>query len=88
MLFFKACDHSKAPKYFLASVEGSCSWKAYPCANYNTFVKGSCTSCNGECPSLGFDADLTKKGGSFYLQTTSKNPICGTMYSINNNLLM
>ena len=76
---FQDCDHRRAPKYFLASVEESCSWKAYPCANYNRFLKGSCTSCNGECPSLGFDADLTKKGGSFYLQTTSKDPFCGTM---------
>ncbi|CAH3035435.1 unnamed protein product, partial [Porites evermanni] len=80
---FNACDHSRAQKYFLASVEGSCSWKAYPCADYDTFLKGSCTSCNGECPSLGFDADLTKKGGSFYLETTSNDPFCGTISRLN-----
>ena len=34
-------------------------------------------TCNGACPSMGFDADRTKKRGKFYLKTTSKAPFCG-----------
>ena len=72
-----ACSHTRAPRYFISSVQGSCSWTAYPCANYLKFEQRRCLTCNGACPSMGFDADRTKKRGKFYLKTTSKAPFCG-----------
>lgn len=72
-----ACSHSRAPQYFISSVRRSCSWTAYPCANYLKFEQRRCLTCNGACPSMGFDADRTKKRGKFYLKTTSKAPFCG-----------
>ena len=72
-----ACSHTRAPRYFISSVQGSCSWTAYPCANYLKFEQRRCLTCNGACPRMGFDADQTKKRGKFYLKTTSKAPFCG-----------
>lgn len=70
------CDHVRAPQYYIASVQNRCSWKAYPCRDYSDFEKGKCRACNGECPSMGYDADKTKRSGSFYLKTSSKAPFC------------
>ena len=75
------CDHMRAPEYYIASVQNRCSWKAYPCRDYSDFEKGKCRACNGECPSMGYDTDKTKRSGSFYLKTNSKAPFCGMWVS-------
>ena len=67
----------RAPEYYTASVQGPCSWTAYPCVNYATFEQRKCQVCDGACPSMGFDADRTKKEGKFFLKTNSKAPFCG-----------
>ncbi|XP_078354760.1 inactive pancreatic lipase-related protein 1-like isoform X1 [Oculina patagonica] len=72
-----ACDHMRAPEYYIASVQNRCSWKAFPCDNYNDFEAGKCLQCNGECPTMGYGADQPKKFGAFYLKTTRKAPFCG-----------
>ncbi|KAJ7383384.1 hypothetical protein OS493_028466 [Desmophyllum pertusum] len=71
------CDHMRAPRYYIASVKNSCSWRAYPCqTGYQQFTGGYCLSCNGACPSMGFDADRTNRTGTFYLQTNNNAPFC------------
>ena len=77
LLFLVPCDHMRAPEYYIASVLASCSWKAYSCRNYTAFKRRRCLSCNGSCPSMGYDADRTKKKGKFYLKTNRKAPFCG-----------
>ena len=72
------CDHTRATEYYIASVQNKCSWKAYPCSSYVAFMLGRCKSCNGECPSVGYDADHTKKTGDHYLKTNSHAPFCGS----------
>ena len=74
-----ACDHLRAPAYYTASVENECSWKAYPCSNYGIFLLELCQKCNGECPTLGYDADETKMTGKHYLNTNSHEPFCGKL---------
>ncbi|KAL9951922.1 hypothetical protein ACROYT_G044676 [Oculina patagonica] len=71
------CEHSRAREYYIASVQNLCSWKAYPCTSYSDFKKGKCQQCNGECPSMGYGADHTKRSGTFYLKTNNKAPFCG-----------
>lgn len=71
-----ACPHYRATEYYIASVQNECSWKARPCSSYTKFLFGLCKSCNGECPSLGYDADKTQKTGKHYLKTTTKAPFC------------
>jgi len=71
------CDHMRAPAYYTASVKRLCSWTAYPCSSYRNFRRGRCLRCNGSCPAMGYDADRTKRSGTFYLTTNSKGPYCG-----------
>ncbi|XP_058961750.2 pancreatic triacylglycerol lipase-like [Pocillopora verrucosa] len=71
------CDHARSVKYYYASVQNLCSWKAYPCQSLNDCENGKTTACIGECPSVGYGADQTKKVGRFYLRTNSKAPFCG-----------
>ena len=66
----------RALKYYIESVKRSCPWRAYPCVNYDTFKRGRCRSCNGACPRMGYDADLTKRTGKLFLKTTSNAPFC------------
>lgn len=71
------CDHVRSVDYYYASLQNRCSWKAYPCQTFTDCEKGKYTKCIGECPSMGYGADQTKKTGRFYLRTTSKAPFCG-----------
>lgn len=71
------CDHMRATEYYIATVQNLCSWKAFPCQSYRDFKAGKCLQCNGECPTMGYGADETKKSGDHYLKTTSKAPFCG-----------
>jgi len=64
-----SCNHMRAPAYYTASVKRLCSWTAYPCSSYRNFQRGKCLRCNGSCPSMGYDADRTKRSGTFYLTT-------------------
>ena len=77
------CNHRRSTEYYIASVQNLCSWKAYPCSEA-FFLLRICGSCKGECPSLGYAADRTKKTGRHYLKTNNQPPFCGiyliTMY--------
>ncbi|XP_027053477.1 inactive pancreatic lipase-related protein 1-like [Pocillopora damicornis] len=75
------CDHARSVEYYYASVQNPCSWKAYPCQSLNDCENGKTTACIGECPSVGYGADQTKKVGRFFLRTNSKAPFCGTRVS-------
>jgi len=70
------CNHRRSTEYYIASVQNLCSWKAYPCSEV-FFLLGICGSCKGECPSLGYAADRTKKTGRHYLKTNNQPPFCG-----------
>ncbi|XP_067040236.1 pancreatic lipase-related protein 2-like [Acropora muricata] len=72
----RSCDHHRSPEYYIASVHNLCSWEAYPCRSYIWYRLGFCSTCDGKCPLLGYDADRTKKKGSHYLTTNSKRPFC------------
>jgi len=76
------CDHSMAPLFYIASVKNECSWKAYPCSYYILFKLGLCKECDGECPSMGYAADRTKKTGKHYLGTNAETPFCGDSKNI------
>ena len=67
----------RATEYYIATIQNRCSWKAYPCTSYSDFEEGRCQTCNGECPTMGYGADHTKRIGTFYLKTNNKAPFCG-----------
>lgn len=70
-----ACDHMRAPTYYIASVKGPCSWKAYPCDSYQLFQQGKCKQCTRECSAMGYNAN-PRMTGKFYLKTNSQEPFC------------
>nr|XP_058961752.1 pancreatic triacylglycerol lipase-like [Pocillopora verrucosa] len=71
------CDHMRAPEYYIASVQNNCSWKALPCHSLSDCEAGKNTTCDGKCPSMGYDADKTDLTGNYYLKTNSNPPFCG-----------
>ena len=81
IIFETGCDHVMSMYYYYASVKNKCSWKACPCQTLSDCEDGKYTACIGECPSMGYLADKTKRNGRFYLKTTSKEPFCGTWVS-------
>ena len=71
-----ACDHMRAPEYYIASVK-PCAWKTLPCNSYQDCRDGNTLICPaGGCPSMGFGADSAKGTGRFYLKTTAMKPFC------------
>ena len=76
------CDHMRAPEYYIASVQNNCSWKAFPCHSLSDCEAGKNTTCDGKCPSMGYDADKTDLTGNYYLKTNSNPPFCGMLVFI------
>ncbi|XP_068676124.1 inactive pancreatic lipase-related protein 1-like [Montipora foliosa] len=71
-----ACDHMRAPDYYIATVKGPCHWIAYPCDSYKNFQNGKCLQCQPDgCSRMGYYADPSKSG-KFYLNTNKKKPFC------------
>ena len=44
------------------------------------FINGNYTTCIGECLSMGYLADETKRNGGYYLKTTCEKSFCGTWF--------
>ncbi|XP_068113984.1 pancreatic triacylglycerol lipase-like [Hyperolius riggenbachi] len=68
------CNHDAAKKYYLASITNSSLYAGYPCANWNTYLAGSCKTCpSAGCPKMGHYADtyrgVTGSSQVFYLNT-------------------
>ncbi|XP_015759009.1 PREDICTED: inactive pancreatic lipase-related protein 1-like [Acropora digitifera] len=70
-----ACDHMRAPTYYIASVKGPCTWRAYPCNSYQLFQQGKCKQCTRRCSAMGYNAN-PRMTGKFYLKTNSQEPFC------------
>ena len=69
-----ACNHMAAAYYFTSSINTEHKLNAYPCADYQSFDHGLCTSCsvNGvPCQRLGYGASPKRVLGSLYLSTLS-----------------
>ncbi|KAM4635861.1 pancreatic lipase-related protein 2-like [Discoglossus pictus] len=69
------CHSRRAITLFLESISNSSAFTSYPCSDYSTFQKGSCTSCPSDgCPKMGFYADeypgVTSHSQVFYLSTS------------------
>ncbi|XP_068676334.1 inactive pancreatic lipase-related protein 1-like [Montipora foliosa] len=72
----KACDHLRAPDYYIATVKGLYDWTAYPCESYKVFQGGKCLQCEPDgCSRMGYYAESSKTG-NFYLNTNKKKPFC------------
>ncbi|KAE8589461.1 hypothetical protein XENTR_v10017568 [Xenopus tropicalis] len=71
---FVTCNHEKAVSYYTDSIGNSGTFASYPCANWDTYQRGSCKSCpSAGCPKMGHYADtyrgVTSSSQVFYLST-------------------
>lgn len=84
-----ACSHDRAFSLYIESISSPCHFTAYPCDSADDFRAGRCLRCgNRPCPSMGYEADMYKTSGNYYLNTTSGSlagssvPLCGYHYLV------
>lgn len=54
-----ACNHVRAIKLFIDSINGKCPYVAHRCPSYQHFLDGRCFKCNtGNCALMGYHATL------------------------------
>ncbi|XP_033223397.1 pancreatic triacylglycerol lipase-like isoform X2 [Belonocnema kinseyi] len=58
-----ACNHVRAIKLFIESINSKCQYVAHECGNYASFLKGECFSCKSNnslsCGVMGYHADTS-----------------------------
>ncbi|BET00389.1 Triacylglycerol lipase [Nesidiocoris tenuis] len=83
-----ACNHIRAIKLFIESINGHCPYLGYRCSSYNAFTQGKCFSCgvNGtNCAVMGFHAEKmpgVTPGGKYYISTGKDTPFCRHHYRV------
>lgn len=63
-----ACNHVRAIKLFIDSINSQCPYIAHQCPSYHHFMNGKCFSCKpgtntGGCALMGYHADLSPSLG-------------------------
>ncbi|XP_037938265.1 uncharacterized protein LOC119671615 [Teleopsis dalmanni] len=86
------CNHRRAYKFFIDSVAPRCMFPAYPCANYDDFLKGKCFPCAQDdeeleegiprCGNMGYYADRSTGRGQLYLVTREEEPFCAHQFQL------
>ncbi|XP_033638971.1 lipase member I-like [Asterias rubens] len=76
-----SCSHMRVLDLYIDSFdETQCAPMGYPCASWDAFQSGTCSSSCGVfnrlCPKMGYWADLALSTGVFYLATGSESPYC------------
>lgn len=58
-----ACNHVRAIKLFIESINSKCQYVAHECNNYDSFLRGECFSCKSNsslsCGVMGYHADTS-----------------------------
>jgi len=57
-----ACNHVRAIKLFIDSINGACSYLSHKCQSYTQFLSGKCFGCNPNdkgCALMGYHADTS-----------------------------
>ncbi|XP_065364888.1 uncharacterized protein LOC135957967 [Calliphora vicina] len=86
------CNHRRAYKFFIDSVAPRCLFPAFPCANYDDFLKGKCFPCAQDdedvaegvprCGNMGYYADRSSGRGQLYLVTREEEPFCAHQFQL------
>ncbi|GBN04746.1 Inactive pancreatic lipase-related protein 1 [Araneus ventricosus] len=72
------CDHMRANRYFMASVNPSCRFQSVYCNSYADFQSGKCRSSSNVSP-MGMHAEKKPRlrpPAKFYLKTSAAPPYC------------
>ena len=84
-MFIVGCNHLRATKYFIKTVNGECPnpWTGHPCGSYLSYTLGFCNGCGDVgCPLMGYSAGETKLKGKFYLNTGTWDTLCRELFSL------
>ncbi|XP_012344813.1 pancreatic triacylglycerol lipase-like isoform X3 [Apis florea] len=96
-----ACNHVRAIKLFIESINSKCQYVAHECSSYASFLRGECFSCKSNnslsCGIMGYHADtspalvgrqdlLSLLGSKFFFTTGKEDPYCRKHYRITINL--
>lgn len=58
-----ACNHVRALKLFIESINSKCQYVAHECSSYASFLRGECFSCKSNnslsCGVMGYHADTS-----------------------------
>lgn len=58
-----ACNHVRAIKLFIESINSKCQYVAHECSSYASFLRGECFSCKSNnslsCGIMGYHADIS-----------------------------
>lgn len=69
-----ACNHVRAIKLFIDSINGKCQYVAHRCPSYQQFLSGRCFKCsNQNCALMGYHAVMPVHNNSAYI--VSENEI-------------
>ncbi|XP_019877450.1 pancreatic triacylglycerol lipase [Aethina tumida] len=93
-----ACNHVRAIKLFIDSINTQCPYIAHQCSGFNQFMSGKCFTCKpgANCAIMGYHADSTPGienevapvkpqdtvGAKYFLTTGREYPYCHRMYRI------
>ncbi|XP_059168948.1 inactive pancreatic lipase-related protein 1-like [Physella acuta] len=72
------CNHMRAVRLFIESINSRCRFDGYPCTSALKFITGACKSCGtSSCATMGFWANKDNSPqGQFYLNTAGQPPFC------------
>lgn len=80
-----ACNHVRAVKLFIDSINGKCPYVAHRCPSYQHFMAGRCFKCTtGNCAYMGYHAQLPL--GVATAHNSSENDISSDVVGQNNFL--
>ncbi|CRL07123.1 CLUMA_CG020119, isoform A [Clunio marinus] len=78
-----ACNHVRAVKLFIDSINGNCSYVAHRCPSYQHFTAGKCFKCNsGNCALMGYHATLPYANTQNENSKQTENDILSDSYPI------
>ncbi|KAJ9576895.1 hypothetical protein L9F63_006513, partial [Diploptera punctata] len=90
-----ACNHIRAIKLFIDSINSECPYIAHRCDSYQHFLQGRCFSCQGsnasECAMMGLKTDEMLNnaisgeitpGGKYFVSTGKDLPFCRHHYKV------
>lgn len=79
--------HRRAFRFFIDSLVKSCTFRAFACDAYDSFLRGDCFTCGPDgsrCSNMGNFAHVSGRG-NMYLVTRDTEPFCGETTRLTDN---
>ncbi|CAH1736994.1 pancreatic triacylglycerol lipase [Aphis gossypii] len=82
-----ACNHVRAIKLFIESINSKCPYIAHKCNSYQNFLQGKCFSCKDNdagCAIMGLNTVRPNHapGSKYFISTGKDTPYCRRQYKV------